>query len=111
MRTPAAVATASRLVFSYPDAPNSRMPRKVARMAKSDGIIARSRAEGLRKMKRNTTKMSAAVIAKLCASVGTRLAPTFAWSSDSPVTRICAPENGAACCAFQARPMPPASAS
>ena len=80
-------------------------------MAKSDGIIARRRAEGLRKMKRNTTKMSAAVSAKLSASVGTRLAPTFAWSSDSPTTRICAPESGAAFSASHACPMRPERAA
>jgi len=61
---------AMRMVATFSEAPKSRMPRKVARMAKSEGIIARSRALGLRKTKRKTTKISAAVRAKLCASVG-----------------------------------------
>ena len=67
-----------------------------------------SRAEALRNTSRNTAKMSAAVMAKLSASVGTRLAPTFAWSSDSPTTRIVAPPEGRTA-AGRARPVGPAA--
>ncbi len=94
---------AMRMVARFSEAPKSRMPRKVARMAKSEGIIASIRAVALRKTKRKTTKMSAAVMAKLCARVGTRLAPTFASRSDSPTTRIRAPASGPAPTSSQAR--------
>src|SRR5438132_6756568 len=61
------MVVAMRMVARFSEAPKSRMPRNVARMAKSDGIIASSRAVALRKTKRKTRKMSAAVMAKLCA--------------------------------------------
>ena len=41
-------------------------------MAKTDGIIAISRAAGERKTRRNATKITAAVMPKLSVNVGTR---------------------------------------
>ena len=87
------------------------MPRNVVRMAKSDGIIAKSRAVPLRKTKRKTTKMSAAVSAKLCASVGTRLVPTFSCSNCSPTTLSRADASGPGRVSSNARWMAAVSAA
>ena len=58
-------------------------------MAKSEGIIS-NRAVALRKMKRKTTKMSRAVMAKLCAPVGDQVGYHLTCSTTT-TTRICAP--------------------
>jgi len=69
---------ATRMVATFSAPPRSRIPRKVTRIANTEGIIAISRAEGLRKTTRKAAKISAAVRLKLSVNVGTRLAPTLA---------------------------------
>ena len=78
-------------MFSEP--PSEPHPEEGDQDAKTEGIIAISRADALRKTNRNAAKISAAVRLKLSVRVGTRLAPTLAWRIDSPTTCMLAPRN------------------
>ena len=68
--------------------PVRRMTRNITRMAKSDGIIAMSRAAPLRKTTRKAPKMTSTVSAKLSTRVGTRFWAILACRGARPTMRI-----------------------